>query len=86
MTRIHQLDPGAAQILRLAARGWRLLPVESRGKRPLLKEWQKRATCDANTLCDWVQEFPTAIGGWRAAQAPACGYLTWMMTTAKQLS
>lgn len=71
MTSIHQSEHRAAQILSLAAGGWRLFPVESRGKRPLFKEWQKRATCDANTLCDWAQEFPDC--NWGLACGPGSG-------------
>lgn len=71
MAGIHHSGHRPAQILSLAAGGWRLFPVESRGKRPLLKEWQKRATCDANTLCDWAQEFPDC--NWGLACGPGSG-------------
>ncbi len=63
MAGIQQPEHRAAEVLRLAARGWRLCPVESREKRPLLKGWQKRATCDANILCDWVQKYPDCNWG-----------------------
>lgn len=32
--------------LALADRGWRVFPCESRGKKPQLKDWPRRATCD----------------------------------------
>lgn len=37
---------GIDAVLRMAARGWRLFPVEARGKKPLIRAWQKEATTD----------------------------------------
>lgn len=44
-------------VLRLARRGLRLLPVQARGKRPLVDEWPKRATFDVETLLTWFDQF-----------------------------
>jgi hypothetical protein len=45
-------------VLGLAARGFRLFPVEKRGKRALIKKWTERATCDAESLRAWMQAHP----------------------------
>jgi len=42
----------------LASIGWRLLPVEQRGKKPLLKQWPQFASCDVRQLEQWAVEFP----------------------------
>ena len=34
------------QVAGLAARGWRVFPVESGGKRPCIDRWEDRATAD----------------------------------------
>jgi len=49
--------PELAAVLRMAARGWRLFPVEPRGKVPLIKEWPEKATCDAAVLRVWSQKY-----------------------------
>lgn len=40
--------------------GWRVLPVEPGGKRPILKDWPTAASNDAATVAAWVAENPTA--------------------------
>lgn len=54
-------------VLALADRGWRLLPVEPHGKRPLLPAWPTRASCDARQVRSWSEAYPDA--NW----AVACG-------------
>jgi hypothetical protein len=48
------------QAFGLAARGWRVFPCESRGKKPLIAEWQNHASCDpAEIQALWLRN-PTA--------------------------
>jgi bifunctional DNA primase/polymerase-like protein len=56
-----------AQVLRLAARGFRLFPCRRRSKIPQIKAWQDKATCDVAQLSQWFQKFPGC--NW----AVACG-------------
>jgi hypothetical protein len=44
-------------ILRLAARSWRVLPCAERGKMPLIRNWQRRASCDAKVIHEWTQKY-----------------------------
>jgi hypothetical protein len=46
-----------------AARGWRVLPLIPRDKRPVLSEWQKCATSDATTIDSHWDRMPTANVG-----------------------
>lgn len=58
---VHHVDrstPNCNRVLRLAARGWRLFPVKSRDKQPLIRDWPHQATCDDLRLSDWLKEFP----------------------------
>jgi hypothetical protein len=43
-----------------ATSGWRVFPCEPRGKKPLISEWQKKATTDADTVIDWWDRWPDA--------------------------
>lgn len=43
-------------VLRLAAYGWRLLPCVGRGKTPLIQDWPRRASCDADVIRRWAQK------------------------------
>jgi hypothetical protein len=36
--------------------GWRVLPIEPGGKRPLLADWPKLATNDPETIAGWLEE------------------------------
>jgi Bifunctional DNA primase/polymerase, N-terminal/Primase C terminal 1 (PriCT-1) len=44
-------------VLRLAARGFRMFPLEPRGKRPIIPEWPAKATSDSHTLSEWHGEY-----------------------------
>ena len=44
-------------VLRLAALGWRLLPCAERAKTPLIRDWPRRASCDADTIRKWAQKY-----------------------------
>lgn len=46
-----------AQVLRLAARGFRLFPCRPASKVPQIKAWQKAATCDVAQLSKWFEKF-----------------------------
>ena len=58
-------------VLRLAARGWRLLPCAERGKIPLLTDWPRRASCDVGTICMWAKKH--AGCNWGVACGPDSG-------------
>src|SRR5664280_923754 len=60
-----------AVVLRMAERGFRLFPIEERGKRPLIERWPGRATCDAESLRGWMQEYPGC--NWGVACGPLSG-------------
>jgi hypothetical protein len=60
-----------AAIIEAARRGWRLFPVESRGKLPMVKEWQRVATCDLAQLEAWAVQFPGC--NWGLATGTASG-------------
>jgi Protein of unknown function (DUF3631)/Bifunctional DNA primase/polymerase, N-terminal/Primase C terminal 1 (PriCT-1) len=45
-------------VLRVAEHHFRLFPVEEKGKRPLLADWQRKATCDVETLKAWFHQYP----------------------------
>src|SRR5208283_1313206 len=45
-------------VLGLAARGFYLFPIKKGGKSPLIAKWPERATCDAEILRAWMQEYP----------------------------
>lgn len=57
------MDAAAVDILTHALahaeRGWRVHPVK-RDKRPILKEWQHRATCNAEQITQWWSEHKSA--------------------------
>jgi Bifunctional DNA primase/polymerase, N-terminal/Primase C terminal 1 (PriCT-1) len=43
-------------VLRSATCGWRLLPCVERGKTPLVQDWPRRASCDADVIRRWARE------------------------------
>jgi hypothetical protein len=49
-------------------RGWRLLPVEARGKIPLIKKWSENASSDENQIRAWMKEFRGC--NWGVATGP----------------
>lgn len=55
-------------VLRLAARGWRLLPCAERGKTPLIRDWSRRASCDDDVIRRWAQKYETC--NWAVACGP----------------
>jgi hypothetical protein len=46
--------------LRYAERGWRIVPVKPRAKRPLLEAWPTAATTDAAQIREWWRRTPNA--------------------------
>jgi Bifunctional DNA primase/polymerase, N-terminal len=56
---ITELD----DILRLAARAWRLHPCKARDKKPHLKSWPDKATCDPSIIQEWSITYPDCAWG-----------------------
>lgn len=46
--------------LAYAARGWHVLPLRSRSKLPLLKNWPQQATADRKVITRWWKRWPEA--------------------------
>ncbi len=56
---IHASDPLILQAaLEYAANGWRVLPLAPRGKRPLVKGWEDKASTDPRQINEWYRQFP----------------------------
>jgi hypothetical protein len=51
------------EVRQAAAHGWRLLPVQARGKTPMVREWQKVATNELAQLERWAIQFPDCNWG-----------------------
>ncbi len=50
--------------LAYAKAGWRIHPLKSNSKQPLLQNWPKKATSDAQTIKKWFKQYPDAnLGG-----------------------
>jgi putative DNA primase/helicase len=60
-----------ATVLRLAGRGFRLFPVEAWGKKPLIREWPEKSTCEAEILSEWHCQHPGC--NWGLACGPDSG-------------
>lgn len=43
-----------------AGRGWHVLPVQAKGKKPLIREWQHEATTNETTIRQWWSKWPDA--------------------------
>jgi hypothetical protein len=59
------------EIVVAAGRGWHILPVQARGKLPLVKGWPKDATCDIAHLEAWQHQHPAC--NWGLATGTASG-------------
>jgi putative DNA primase/helicase len=57
--------------MRLASEGFRLFPVEPRGKKPLIRSWQSFATNNGEQLSAWFEEFPDC--NWALATGAGSG-------------
>ncbi len=58
-------------VLRMAARGWRLLPCVRRDKKPLIQDWPRRASSDADVIRKWAREHEGC--NWGVATGPESG-------------
>lgn len=68
---IRQMRIALKEVHQAATRGWRLLPVAARGKKPLIKQWQRVATGDIFQLESWAKQFPGC--NWGLATGPGSG-------------
>lgn len=59
------------EVIAAVARGWRLLPVQARGKVPLVGKWPELATSALERLAAWATEFPGC--NWGIATGPESG-------------
>ena len=59
------------EIVTAAGRGWHILPVQARGKLPLVKGWPEDATSDIAQLEVWQQQHPAC--NWGLATGTASG-------------
>ena len=46
-----------------ATRGLRVVPLMDRGKRPRIREWQRKATSDVDQIRQWFEQWPEANVG-----------------------
>ncbi len=58
-----------AAALAVAERGWPVFPLIPRGKRPAIKDWQQRATCDPGRIRRWWTRYPTCNVGFSCGPA-----------------
>ena len=59
------------EVTEASARGWRLFPVQARGKRPLMKGWPEEATSNIAQLEGWANLYPAC--NWGLATGTASG-------------
>jgi Bifunctional DNA primase/polymerase, N-terminal/Primase C terminal 1 (PriCT-1) len=52
-------------------RGWRIFPIRPRAKEPLVTDWPRRASCDADIICRWAKNH--AGCNWGLACGPESG-------------
>lgn len=71
MASINESDHRAGQVLRMAARGWRLFPVAFRDKQPLIADWPNQATHEEERIRFWMKRFSDC--NWGVATGPQSG-------------
>jgi hypothetical protein len=59
------------EIVAAAGLGWHILPVQARGKLPLVKGWPEEATSDIAHLEEWAHQYPAC--NWGLATGTASG-------------
>jgi hypothetical protein len=64
-------NPLLEAALEHAEQGWRILPIKSRDKTPLIRQWPQRASSDAGTIRDWAARHPGC--NWGVACGPGSG-------------
>jgi len=62
---------GLEQVLSLADRGWPLFPCVERGKTPLIRDWPRRASCDADVIRRWAKKHERC--NWAVTTGPVSG-------------
>ena len=60
-----------AAVLRMAARGWRLFPIEAGGKRPLIADCPNQATSDVKQIRSWLRHWQNC--NWAVATGAKSG-------------
>ena len=58
----EQMQKQFEELCKYLDRGWYLLPVDYKKKRPLIKDWINQASNDANQIKAWLRKFPGC--GW----------------------
>ncbi len=53
------------------SRGWRLLPCAERDKKALIRDWPRRASCDADMIRTWERKYERC--NWAVATGPGSG-------------
>ncbi len=78
MTAVARMQSDAcdiAEVIRLAALGWRLFPVKPQEKQPLITGWKAKATDDVRQMREWVRVHPDC--NWGLACGP--GSRVWVL-------
>ena len=65
LVNILPVHPKLSQLLRLAAKGFKIFPCRARAKVPMFKGWQEQATSDPEMIAGWLDKFPDANWGVR---------------------
>jgi hypothetical protein len=68
-------NPLLRAALDLGERGWRVVPIPEGEKGPRLPEWQRKATDDRRTICQWWREAPRGNVGLVLGPQPSGEYL-----------
>ena len=61
------------EAVKLAKRGWHLLPIKSGEKRPILDDWGNKASADAKQIERWSVQFPAC--NWGLLLGPKSGII-----------